>query len=458
MVRAGNFTDADRPNDSHAAFSTDGGATWFQGTEPGGINEGGTIAAAADGSRFVWAPKGVGVHHSVGYGNTWTASTGLPTGAVVESDRVNPSRFYGFSGGRFYASTNGGASFTATAAIGLPAEGNVKFKAVPGREGDIWLAGPPGDTGAASGLWHSTNGGASFTKLSGVTSAVNIGFGKSATAGGYQALYTVATIGGVTGVFRSDDTGASWVRINDDKHQYGNAGEALTGDPRVYGRVYLGTNGRGIVYADNGGTVPPVDTVPPTRPGTPVASAITSSGATLTWTASTDVVGVSGYDVYREAGATDVKVGSPASASFALTGLAADTSYTFYVIARDAAGNSSTASVPVTFKTLTGPVTGGCTATYRVANSWPTGFQGEVTVRNAGTSAITGWTVKWSFSNGQTISQLWSGVHTQTGADVTVRNVNWNGDLAASASTVFGFNASWAGTNGVPSTVTCTAS
>ncbi|GAA3418487.1 fibronectin type III domain-containing protein [Streptosporangium vulgare] len=142
----------------------------------------------------------------------------------------------------------------------------------------------------------------------------------------------------MTGVFRSDDTGASWVRINDDKHQYGNAGEALTGDPRVYGRVYLGTNGRGVVYADNGGTVPPPDTVPPTRPGTPVASAITSSGATLTWTASTDAVGVSGYDVYREAGATDVKVGSPASASFALTGLTADTSYTFYVVARDAAG------------------------------------------------------------------------------------------------------------------------
>ncbi|MEU8382083.1 cellulose binding domain-containing protein [Streptosporangium sp. NPDC048865] len=458
MVRAGNFTDADRPNDSHAAFSTDGGATWFQGTEPGGINEGGTIAAAADGSRFVWAPKGVGVHHSVGYGNTWTASTGLPTGAVVESDRVNPNRFYGFSGGRFYASTNGGASFTATAATGLPAEGNVKFKAVPGREGDIWLTGPANSAGAASGIWRSTNGGASFTKLSGVTDAVNIGFGKSASAGGYQALYTVATIGGVTGVFRSDDTGASWVRINDDEHQYGNAGEALTGDPRVYGRVYLGTNGRGILYADNGGTVPPPDTVPPTRPGTPAASAITSSGATLTWTASTDAAGVSGYDVYREAGATDVKVGSPTSASFALTGLTPDTSYTFYVIARDGAGNSSTASVPVTFRTLTGPVGGGCTATYRVANSWPTGFQGEVTVRNAGTSAITGWTVRWSFPNGQTISQLWSGTHTQSGADVTVRNVNWNGALAAGTSTVFGFNSSWNGTNGVPATVTCTAS
>ncbi|WP_089205192.1 cellulose binding domain-containing protein [Streptosporangium subroseum] len=453
MVRSGNFADADRPNDSHVAFSTDGGANWFQGGEPGGINEGGTVAAAADGSRFVWAPKGVGVHYSVGFGNTWTASTGLPAGAVVESDRVNAGKFYGFNAGTFYASTNGGVSFTATAATGLPAVGNVKFKAVPGREGDIWLAG--GETGA-SGIWHSTNGGASFTKLSGVTSAVNIGFGKAAPGRSYQALYALATVGGVSGVFRSDDTGATWLRINDDQHQYGNAGEAITGDPRVYGRVYLGTNGRGILYADNGGVVPPADTVPPSRPGTPVASAITSSGATLTWTASTDAVGVSGYDVYREAGATDVKVGSPTAASFGVTGLSPDTSYSFYVIARDGAGNSSTASSPVTFRTIPGSTSGGCTAAYRVTNSWPGGFQGEVTVKNAGTAAISAWTVKWSFPNGQTITQLWSGVHTQTGADVTVKNTNWNGNLAGGASTTFGFGAGWTGTNGVPSTVTCT--
>ncbi|MDX3105976.1 cellulose binding domain-containing protein [Nonomuraea angiospora] len=256
MVRAGSFKDSDRPNDSHVAFSTDGGANWFQGTEPGGIDEGGTVAAAADGSRFVWAPKGVTPVYSVGYGNSWQQASGLPTGAIVESDRVNATKFYGLNGGRLYLSTNGGATFTATAASGLPANG--KIKAVPGKEGDLWLAGD-------GGLWHSTDSGASFTKLPGITNSVNVGFGKAAPGGTYMAIFAVATIGGVTGLYRSDDAGANWARINDDKHQWGNMGEALTGDPRVYGRVYVGTNGRGILYGDRTG--PPVTVTPTTGPG-----------------------------------------------------------------------------------------------------------------------------------------------------------------------------------------------
>ena len=56
-------------------------------------------------------------------------------------------------------------------------------------------------------------------------------------------------IGGVDGFFRSTDKGVSWVRINDDQHQFGGGG-AITGDPRVFGRVYLGTGGRGILYGE----------------------------------------------------------------------------------------------------------------------------------------------------------------------------------------------------------------
>jgi mannan endo-1,4-beta-mannosidase len=93
---------------------------------------------------------------------------------------------------------------------------------------------------------------------------------------------------------------------------------------------------------------------------------------------------------------------------------------------------------------------------YTVANQWPGGFQGEVRV-TAGSSAITGWTVRWTFANGQTVTQAWSATVTSSGAGVTARNMNYNGSLAAGAATSFGFLGSWTGTNSVPA-VSCTAS
>ncbi|MFB8771591.1 cellulose binding domain-containing protein [Streptomyces broussonetiae] len=251
----------------HVAFSTDNGANWFAGSDPSGVSGGGTVAAAADGSRFVWSPEGAGVHHTTGFGSSWSASSGIPAGAVVESDRVDPRTFYGFKSGRFYVSTDGGATFTASAATGLPAGDSVRFKALPGTEGEIWLAG--GEPGGAYGLWHSTDRGAGFTKLPNVGATDTIGFGKAAPGASYQTLYTSAEIGGVRGIFRSTDRGASWTRVNDDAHQWGWTGAAITGDPRVYGRVYVATNGRGVIYgdtSDTGGTDPDPDPDPDPGP------------------------------------------------------------------------------------------------------------------------------------------------------------------------------------------------
>ncbi|MFC8845948.1 MULTISPECIES: glycoside hydrolase N-terminal domain-containing protein [unclassified Micromonospora] len=101
------------------------------------------------------------------------------------------------------------------------------------------------------------------------------------------------------------------------------------------------------------------------------------------------------------------------------------------------------------------PPSSGARATYAVTGSWSGGFQGEVTV-TAGATAIRGWTVSWTFPNGQVINQIWSGSHTQSGANVTVRNVDYNGALAAGASTTFGFIATTNGTNNPPTNLTCT--
>lgn len=84
VVRAGNLDSG-----PHIAFSTDNGANWFAGTDPSGVSGGGTVAA------------GAGVHHTTGFGTSWSASSGIPEGTVVESDRVDPKTFYGFKSGKF---------------------------------------------------------------------------------------------------------------------------------------------------------------------------------------------------------------------------------------------------------------------------------------------------------------------------------------------------------------------
>ncbi|MDO3684844.1 cellulase family glycosylhydrolase [Micromonospora sp. C28ISP2-4] len=106
--------------------------------------------------------------------------------------------------------------------------------------------------------------------------------------------------------------------------------------------------------------------------------------------------------------------------------------------------------------TTTPPPSGGCTATYTVGNSWQGGFQGEVKV-TAGAAAITGWTVRWTYANGQSVTQAWNASVSNSGSAYTARNVDYNGRLGAGASTSFGFIGTWQGTNPTP-TVTCTAS
>ncbi|MEV4140646.1 cellulase family glycosylhydrolase [Dactylosporangium sp. NPDC049742] len=98
-----------------------------------------------------------------------------------------------------------------------------------------------------------------------------------------------------------------------------------------------------------------------------------------------------------------------------------------------------------------------CTATYAIVGQWPGGFQAEVRV-TAGGSAISGWTVGWSYANGQTVTNGWSATITSSGAAVTAGNVSYNGSVGAGATTSFGFLGTWNGTNAVPSPLTCTAS
>ncbi len=168
------------------------------------------IAMAADASRVVWSATDAGVCYSTNNGTSWSRSTGIPQGAQVISDRVHPMKFYGFLNSIFYRSIDGGVTFAATKATGLPSAGSTGtrlVKAMPGHEGDIWLASGSSTTILPPGLWHSTNSGATFTKMASVTRAFTIGFRKAAPGCHYMALYITGTIGSITGVFRSDDAG-----------------------------------------------------------------------------------------------------------------------------------------------------------------------------------------------------------------------------------------------------------
>jgi glucose/arabinose dehydrogenase len=117
---------------------------------------------------------------------------------------------------------------------------------------------------------------------------------------------------------------------------------------------------------------------------------------------------------------------------------------------------TTTSRPPVTTTTTSNPPGTSCAATYRVVNPWPGAFQGEILVRNSGTTPITGWTVTFTFPSGQTITQMWGGTYTQTGANVTVRNVSWTGNLGPNATAAVGFIANVGSTNTAPTTLTCT--
>jgi hypothetical protein len=83
----------------------------------------------------------------------------------------------------------------------------------------------------------------------------------------------------------------------------------------------------------------------------------------------------------------------------------------------------------------------GASAAFRVTSDWGSGFNGDVTLTNKGTTAVTGWRASFDFS-GQ-ISSLWNGsIESHVGTKYVVKGATWNTDLPAGATTSFGFTAS----------------
>ncbi|MDG4764078.1 S8 family serine peptidase [Solwaraspora sp. WMMD406] len=197
-----------------------------------------------------------------------------------------------------------------------------------------------------------------------------------------------------------------------------------------------------LLYADPGGTV--TDTVAPSTPGTPVASNVTATSATLTWTASTDNVGVTGYDIQRSTGGgTFTVIGTSTTNSYAATGLTAGTSYQFRVRAKDAATNVSPYSSAVTVVTPTS--SGGCDVAYSIYSGGST-FSTNIVITNTGTSTINGWTLAFTLPSGQTFGSGWSATYGTSGQNVTATALSWNSTLVPTGTATIGFSGTGSGT------------
>jgi endoglucanase len=201
-----------------------------------------------------------------------------------------------------------------------------------------------------------------------------------------------------------------------------------------------------------------LDTKAPTAPGKITASEVSTTGAQLSWTAATDDVGVVAYDVLRAGvGATPTVIATITGTKYQVTGLKTNTTYSFTVRAKDAAGNLSPSSPALEVTTQTGGAgEGGCTGSYTVTQSWAGGFMGEATVENTSGAAINGWELSWVNPPSTTIDSLWNAVLSVSGSNTTVTNDSHNGALAPGGTATFGFVGS--GSSTAPDSMSCTVS
>ncbi len=225
------------------------------------------------------------------------------------------------------------------------------------------------------------------------------------------------------------------------------------------------------------------DQTPPSTPTNLTASNLTPRTVDLAWSGSTDNVGVSGYNIYRFDGLyISTLVATTTSTSYT-TPLIGGTNW-FYVRARDAAGNVSIASNPVTVLGSTGGPSSGtasssvsptasrsasptvspsaqssapglvCKVTYRNTSQWHGGFVAGITLANTGAARINGWVLVFRFGGDQVITSTWNAATSQDEGLVALRNLSWNTVIPAGGSVSVGFQGTWTTSNAAPGSFT----
>lgn len=241
VVRIGN-------GDNVVYYSNDKGTTWTAAATNMGVS--GRVAVSADGGTILHCPWGSATtYYTTNNGGSWSGSSGVSlSDAVPVADQVNVNYFYIYNpnNGQMLRSTNKGLNFSVVGSPGTTTAFHpwvsTLIRTVPGFAGHVWVP------LHGNGLKYSTDYGVNYTTVQNVSYCKSIGIGKAMPGSSYPTVFIWGTVSGVTGLFRSVNQGASWLRINDDAHQFAGA-SLLIGDMNVAGRVYMSAGGgRGLIY------------------------------------------------------------------------------------------------------------------------------------------------------------------------------------------------------------------
>jgi hypothetical protein len=280
--------------------STNGGTTWNlfgsvnQTTEantPETLMFGEVVVSATNTNNLVWLPRlpnwfirdgqvvpdGDGtandqfIYSSTNGGASWQpASIGnyqdfrreyMAVKRSLAADTVTGGKFYAYDRlGRLFGSTDSGATWTVVNTGGLPSYcyTNV-LRSAPARAGHLWFVTGWDFRGGVNseGIYRSTTGGSTWTKLTAFTTTWHIGFGRALQTGGYPTIFVYGKYNGAWGLYRSTDEAATWDLLSTYPLGLLDHITTLNGDPDMFGRVYLGFAGNSFAYGTPTGTPPP---------------------------------------------------------------------------------------------------------------------------------------------------------------------------------------------------------
>ena len=365
---------------------------------PSGAESGRIAVSASDPANMVWVDSRGYVWYSNDRGVTWSrgklngSSLSVESMALFEthkvalaSDRVAADTFYLYkksaSSGTIYRSTDGGATWsTLTSSVGT-ANGYM-IKTLPGVNSGLWFVAQNWNDAKYFKYWN----GSSMVNVPNISNVVDFAFGKAAPGNFNPTVYVRKE--DFTYWYSTDATAGStftWTQMN--VSTINDKPNNMEGDRQSFGRLYVSTDGRGIYYADIAGSS---DTTPPSIPQNLTAIAVSTSQIDLSWDASTDNVGVQGYDILRNLEFYDVTT----TTGYSDSGLSPDTTYTYTVSAFDAADNTSANSATVSATTQGNPnstlhveVDGVSTSVGEAQSYAPQDFQGDCIIDTLGEAA-----------------------------------------------------------------------